>query len=116
MSEDGSFSYYWLDWYAFGISIDGYPSNIATLNGNTATCTNKMTLYDENGKEVPVTCFASDVFGVSDAGNIYFLIEAFPGVYRTGDMTWTKTSAMPSRLSKNFVKPSVLPSSVVVTM
>ena len=116
MSEDGSFSYYWLGWYDFGLSIDDYPSNIVTLNGNTATSTNKMTLYDENGKEVPVTCFASDVFGVNDAGNVYFLIDSFPGVYRTGDMTWTKTSAIPSRLSKNFVKPSVLPSSVVVAM
>jgi hypothetical protein len=52
-----------------------------------------MTFYDENNQEVPVTCYASDVFGVTDAGNIYFLIEAFPGVYRTGDMTWTKSTA-----------------------
>jgi predicted small lipoprotein YifL len=93
MSQDGSFYYYWLGWYDFGISIDGYPSNVVTLNGETATSTNKMTFYDENNAEVPVTCFASDVFGVNDAGNIYFLIEAFPGVYRTGDMTWTKSTA-----------------------
>lgn len=93
VSEDGSFNYYWLGWYDFGLSIDAYPSNIATLDGETATSTNKMTFYDENNSEVPVTCFASDVFGVTDSGNIYFLIEAFPGVYRTGDMTWTKSTA-----------------------
>lgn len=93
MSQDGSYYYYWLGWYDFGISIDGYPSNIATMDGETATSTNKMTFLDNNNNEVPVVCFASDVFGVTDAGNIYFLIEAFPGVYRTGDMTWTKSTA-----------------------
>ena len=87
------FGYYWVGWYDFGLSIDGYPSNIATLNGNTATSTNKMTFYDENNKEVPVTCFASDVFGVTESGSIMFFIEAFPGVYRTGDMTWTQSTA-----------------------
>jgi hypothetical protein len=99
MSEDGSFYYYWLGWYDFGISIDGYPSNIVTMTGDTATSTNKMTFYDENNNAVPVTCFASDVFGVSDQGNIYFLIEAFPGVYRTGDMTWKKSTAAAQALS-----------------
>jgi hypothetical protein len=99
MSQDGSFYYYWLGWYDFGITIDAYPSNIVTLNGTSATSTNKMTFYDENNNEVPVTCFASDVFGVNDGGNIYFLIEAFPGVYRTGDMTWTKTGAAAQALS-----------------
>ena len=93
MSQDGSYGYYWLGWYDFGISIDPYPSNIATLDGQTATSTNAMTFYDENNNEVPVVCYASDVFGVTDGGNIYFLIEAFPGVYRTGDMTWTKSTA-----------------------
>ena len=93
MSQDGSYGYYWLGWYDFGISIDPYPSNIATLDGETATSTNAMTFYDENNNEVPVVCYASDVFGVADGGNIYFLIEAFPGVYRTGDMTWTKSTA-----------------------
>ena len=34
--------------YDFGISANSYPSNIATLDGNTATSTNKMTFYDEN--------------------------------------------------------------------
>ena len=93
MSQDGSYGFYWLGWYDFGISIDPYPSNIATLDGETATSTNAMTFYDENNNEVPVVCYASDVFGVADGGNIYFLIEAFPGVYRTGDMTWTKSTA-----------------------
>lgn len=87
------FAYYWVGWYDFGLSIDGYPSNIATLNGETATSTNKMTFYDENNAEVPVTCFASDVFGVTETGGLLFFVESFPGVYRTGDMTWTKSTA-----------------------
>lgn len=87
------FGYYWVGWYDFGLSIDGYPSNIATLNGNTATSTNKMTFYDNDNKEVPVTCFASDVFGVTETGGLLFFCESFPGVYRTGDMTWTKSAA-----------------------
>ena len=99
MSEDGAFYYYWLGWYDFGITIDAYPSNIVTLNGTSATSTNEMTFYDENNNEVPVVCYASDVFGVTDGGNIYFLIPEFPGVYRTGAMAWTKTGAAAQALS-----------------
>ena len=87
------FGYYWVGWYDFGLSIDGYPSNIATLAGQTATSTNAMTFYDENNNEVPVVCFASDVFGVTETGGLLFFVESFPGVYRTGDMTWTKSTA-----------------------
>lgn len=87
------FGYYWVGWYDFGLSIDGYPSNIATLDGETATSTNAMTFYDTNNAEVPVVCFASDVFGVTETGGLLFFVEAFPGVYRTGDMTWTKSAA-----------------------
>ena len=87
------FGYYWVGWYDFGLSIDGYPSNIATLDGETATSTNEMTFYDENNNEVPVVCFASDVFGVTETGGLLFFVESFPGVYRTGDMTWTKSTA-----------------------
>ena len=87
------FDYYWVGWYDFGLSIDGYPSNIATLDGETATSTNAMTFYDENNNEVPVVCYASDVFGVTETGGLLFFVESFPGVYRTGDMTWTKSTA-----------------------
>lgn len=87
------FGYYWVGWYDFGLSIDGYPSNIATLDGETATSTNAMTFYDNNNNEVPVVCFASDVFGVTETGGLLFFVESFPGVYRTGDMTWTKSTA-----------------------
>ena len=87
------FGYYWVGWYDFGLSIDGYPSNIATLDGETATSTNAMTFYDENNNEVPVVCYASDVFGVTETGGLLFFVESFPGVYRTGDMTWTKSTA-----------------------
>ena len=87
------FGYYWVGWYDFGLSIDGYPSNIATLDGETATSTNAMTFYDNDNNEVPVVCFASDVFGVTETGGLLFFVESFPGVYRTGDMTWTKSTA-----------------------
>ena len=116
MSEDGSFYYYWLGWYDFGLSIDAYPSNIVTMNGAAATSTNSMTFYAEDNSEVPVVCYASDVFGVNDAGNIYFLIEAFPGVYRTGDMTWTKgaAAAQAANLDVMGFNPTALKSSVVL--
>ena len=115
MSQDGSFYYYWLGWYDFGLSIDAYPSNIVTKNGDAATSTNSMTFFDDNGGEVPVVCHASDVFGVTDSGSIYFLIEAFPGVYRTGDMTWSKTAPAAQSFSFNSKKniPALM-SSVVV--
>ena len=113
MSEDGSFYYYWLGWYDFGLSIDSYPSNIVTKNGNAATSTNTMTFYDSNGSEVPVVCYASDVFGVSDSGSIYFLIKAFPGVYRTGDMTWTKAGGAAAQAAPRRTAPAML-SSVVL--
>lgn len=110
------FGYYWVGWYDFGLSINAYPSNVVTLNGETATSTNKMTFYDENNNEVPVTCFASDVFGVNDAGNIIFIIEAFPGVYRTGDMTWTKSAAAAQAANVDVMgfNPTALKSSVVL--
>ena len=116
MSQDGSFYYYWLGWYDFGLSIDSYPSNIATKNGDAATSTNSMTFYGENNAEVPVVCYASDVFGVTDSGSIYFLIESFPGVYRTGDMTWTKTgaAAQAANLDVMGFNPTALKSSVVL--
>ena len=113
MSEDGSFYYYWLGWYDFGLSIDSYPSNIVTKNGSAATSTNAMTFYDANGGEVPVVCYASDVFGVADSGSIYFLIEAFPGVYRTGDMTWAKTGGAAAQAAPRRTAPAML-SSVVL--
>ena len=110
------FGYYWVGWYDFGLSIDGYPSNIATLNGETATSTNAMTFYDNDNNEVPVVCFASDVFGVTESGSIIFFIEAFPGVYRTGDMTWTKSAAAAQAASVDVMgfNPTALKSSVVL--
>ena len=104
MSEDGSFYYNWLGWFSIDgnktqISMDGYPSNIVTMNGDNATSTNEYNLYYQDGTPAPTVCYCSDVFGVTDAGNIYFLIEAFPGVYRTGDMTWKKSTAAAQALS-----------------
>ena len=110
------FGYYWVGWYDFGLSIDGYPSNIATLDGETATSTNAMTFYDTNNNEVPVVCYASDVFGVTETGGLLFFVESFPGVYRTGDMTWTKSaaSAQAMKIDAMGVTPKALKSSVVL--
>ena len=116
MSQDGSFYYYWLGWYSelIGLSIDAYPSNVVTKEGDVVTSTNKFNLYYEDGTPAPVECYASDVFGVTESGSIYFLIESFPGVYRTGDMTWTKTDAAAQAAAKSMMNTPAVMSSVVV--
>ena len=120
-AKDGSvFYYYWVGWF----SIDGgdvdfltqaYPSNVVTMNGDKATSTNKYNLYYNDGTPAPTVCYCSDVFGVGASGGLYFLIEAFPGVYRTGDMTWTKSAAAQTTSVDvmNF-NPTALKSSVVL--
>ena len=124
-SESGDYYYNWLAWFAFPeayggtqISVDAYPSLVLEMDENGAvTCTNKYSMEDSEGNEVPVECLCCDVFGLNDKGNIYFLIEAFPGIYRSGDMDWTRTEAQASALrsvpliNKNL---SVLPTSLVV--
>ena len=116
MSEDGSFYYYWLGWYSelIGLSIDAYPSNVVTNVEGVVSSTNKFNLYYEDGTPAPVECYASDVFGVTDSGSIYFLIESFPGVYRTGDMTWTKTDAAAQAAAVSMKNTPAIMSSVVV--
>ena len=115
LSQDGSFYYYWLGWYSelIGLSIDAYPSNVVTNVEGVVTSTNKFNLYYEDGTPAPVECYASDVFGVTDSGSIYFLIESFPGVYRTGDMTWTKGAAAQAAAASKKNTPAIM-SSVVV--
>ena len=116
MSQDGSFYYYWLGWYSelIGPSIDAYPSNVVTNVEGVVSSTNKFNLYYEDGTPAPVECYASDVFGVTDSGSIYFLIESFPGVYRTGDMTWTKTDAAAQAAAVSMKNTPAIMSSVVV--
>lgn len=122
MSEDNSYGFYWLGWFSIDgaearISMDAYPSNIVTMNGDNgdnATSTNEYNLYYEDGTPAPTICYCSDVFGVTDAGQIYFLIEAFPGVYRTGAMTWTKADATPSAMSASRSNTPAMLSSVVL--
>lgn len=99
-AEDGSYGFYWLGWFSIdggktSISMDAYPSNVVTLGdtATSATSTNEYNLYYEDGTPAPTVCYCSDVFGVTADSKIYFLIESFPGVYRTGDMTWTKSTA-----------------------
>ena len=117
-SSDGSFYYYWLGWYSelIGLSIDAYPSNVVTNVEGVVSSTNKFNLYYEDGTPAPVECYASDVFGVTDSGSIYFLIESFPGVYRTGDMTWTKgaAAAQAANVDAMGFNPTALKSSVVL--
>ena len=118
LSQDGSFYYYWLGWYSelIGLSIDAYPSNVVTNVEGVVSSTNKFNLYYEDGTPAPVECYASDVFGVTDSGSIYFLIESFPGVYRTGDMTWTKSAAAAQAADVDVMSfnPTALKSSVVL--
>lgn len=123
LAEDGSFYYYWLGVYSdpVGYSIQAYPSNIATLaeDGNAAASTNKLTFYDQEGAPLEVTCYCSDVMGVTESGQIYFFIEDWPAVYRSGDMEWTKSEAAPATLNANArtLNPkSALQSSMVVAM
>ncbi|MBR4045834.1 MAG: fibronectin type III domain-containing protein [Alistipes sp.] len=123
LAEDGSFRYYWLGIYSdpVNFTIEAYPSNIATLaeDGNTAASTNKLTFYYEDGTPLEVTCYCSDVMGVADDGQVYFFIEDWPAVYRSGDMEWTKSEAAPATLNANArtLNPkSALKSSMVVAM
>ena len=111
--------YYWVGFYdePIGISTQEYPSNVVTIaaDGATATSTNKITFQDENGDDLVIECFCSDVMGVTDDGYIQFFIEAFPAVFRTGDMEWTKTGAATAALNTNArtVKSSIKTSIVV---
>ncbi len=119
VNEDGSFYYNWLGWFSIdggevSISADAYPSNIVTLDGDNATSTNEFNLYYQDGTPAPTVCYCSDVFGLTEQGQIYFLIEAFPGVYRTGDMTWTKAPATPSAMSASRSNTPAMLSSVVL--
>ena len=121
MSQDGSFGFYWLAWFSIDggkaqISLDAYPSNVVTLNGDTATSTNKYDLYYEDGTPAPTVCYCSEVFGLDDAGNVSFFIEAFPALYRTGDMTWTKSAAAAQAANVDVMgfNPTALKSSVVL--
>mgnify|MGYP003292238739 CR=1 FL=1 len=111
--------YYWVGFYdePIGISTKEYPSNVVTIaaDGATATSTNKITFQDESGADLVIECFCSDVMGVTDDGYIQFFIEAFPAVFRTGDMEWTKTGAATAALNTNArtVKSSIKTSIVV---
>ena len=122
-NSDGSIYNYWVGWYTepagdFYPSIDGYPSAIVTLDESAAaaTSTNVIPMQDEAGNPVELVCEFCDVFGVGAEGGLYFYIEAFPAVYRTGEMTWTKNAAAASALSvapKTF-DANMLKSSVVI--
>jgi hypothetical protein len=119
LGSDNQCHYYWVGFYdePVGLTINEYPSNVATIaaDGATATSTNKITLQDENGADLVVECFCSDVMGVTDDGYIQFFIDAFPAVFRTGDMEWTKTDAATAAKSNNArIVPSAMQTSIVV--
>ena len=119
LGSDNQCDYYWVGFYddPVGITAKEYPSNVATIaaDGATATSTNKITFQDQNGDDLVVECFCSDVMGLTADGYIQFFIEAFPAVFRSGDMEWTKTDAATAALSTNArtVKSSVKTSIVV---
>lgn len=101
-SQDGSFGYYWVGWFDFGLTVQGYPFAFVTKDeAGVVTSTNKMEFY-QDGNPVPVVCHCCDVFGVSESGSLYFLVEEFPGVFRTGDMEWTKTADTASAKALNY--------------
>jgi hypothetical protein len=101
-SQDGSFGYYWLAWYDFGISAEELPfASVTKDEAGVVTSTNKLE-FEKDGKPVPVECYCCDVFGVTETGQIYFLIEQFPGVFRTGDMEWNKTDSSASAKALNY--------------
>ncbi len=122
-AQDGNvFYYYWVGWFSIdGSDVDfstqAYPSNVVTMNGDKATSTNKFNLYYQDGTPAPTVCYCSDIFGVAANGGLYFLgIKEFPGVYRTGDMTWTKSTAAAQATSVDVMNfnPTTLKSSVVL--
>ena len=116
-SQDGSFGYYWVGWYDFGLSINAYPFAFVTKDeAGVVTSTNEMEFQDQEGNPVPVVCYCCDLFGVSESGNLYFLIEQFPGVFRTGDMEWTKTADTASAKALNYtgINTPAMMSSVVL--
>ena len=122
-NTDGSVYNYWVGWYTdpagnFFPSIDGFPSALVTLDESAAaaTSTNVIPMQDEAGNPVDLVCEFCDLFGVSNEGGLYFFIEDWPAVYRTGEMTWTKNAAAASALSvapKTF-DANMLKSSVVI--
>ena len=102
-NEDGSFGFYWVGWFDFGLTVQAYPFAFVTKDeAGVVTSTNKMEFQDENGNPVPVVCNCCDVFGVAESGSLYFLVEEFPGVFRTGDMEWTKTADTASAKALNY--------------
>lgn len=123
-SEDGSSDYVWLGWYNFPeeygglqISANAYPSFVLyTDEAGKVICTNKFSMYDDKQNEVPVECYCSDVCGLTQEGYIQFFIEAFPAVFRSGDMDWTKAEPAAAALHLNTAKKQlpVMPTSLVV--
>ena len=94
--QDGA-KMYWTGWYGDPINnivLDAYPSNEVTMSadGNTATSTNKITLYSDN-KPVVIECYCSDICGVTSEGYINFYIQDWPAVFRSGDMECKPTLA-----------------------
>lgn len=122
-NEDRSVVNYWVGWYTYAgesfPSIDGYPSAVVTIDAAAAaaTSTNVIPMQDENGNPVELVCNCNDIFGIDTVTNgLYFYIEDWPAVYRTGEMTWTKNAAAASALSvapKAF-NANMLQSSVVI--
>lgn len=94
--------YYWLPYIAIDGELMGLnmfesevPSHVLTMaeDGTVTGETGKFLANLEDGTEVTIEVVCSEVYGVSAEGKLYFFIEAFPAVYRAGDMQVTKAAA-----------------------
>ncbi len=118
MDQNGA-EMYWTGWYGDPINdivLQAYPSNEVTMgaDGNTATSTNKITLYSNN-EPIVIECYCSEICGVTAEGYLNFYIQEWPAIFRSGDMEWTKTNAAPAALNtKPYAIDSILSSSLVV--
>lgn len=113
-AENGIY-YYWLPFIAIdgelaGLNMFGgeVPSQVLTMadDGTVTGETAKFAANLEDGTEVTVEVVSSEVYGVSADGQLYFFIEAFPAVYRAGDMQVVKaanpTAKALNKAAKNY--------------
>ncbi len=100
-AEEG-ISYYWLPFVSLNGELAGLnnfggvvPAHYLVMNAD-GTVTGETGTFEakyEDGTPVDVEVVSSEIYGVSDSGQLYFFIEAFPAVYRAGAMEVTKGAA-----------------------
>lgn len=92
----------------YGFYSDQIPSFGLTMTDGAITCAPYSFNLDEAGSQY-ITVVASDVFGIQGE-QLYFLIEAWPASYRSGEFTFTKTSneVLPSTQAKSCGTPNAV--------